>query len=123
MEDGRISEVVIGVGVNFDRAAFPPELENIASSLFPAGSAPVSRTDFACAEVRNILSSLSEENYADEYRRRCFILGQRISVIKPEGEREAEALDVDDRAHLIVRYDDGSVETLSSGEVSTKVLS
>lgn len=123
MEDGRISEVVIGVGVNFDRAVFPPELENIASSLFPAGSAPVSRTDFACAEVRNILSSLTEENYADEYRRRCFILGQRISVIKPEGEREAEALDVDDRAHLIVRYDDGSVETLSSGEVSTKVLS
>ena len=44
-------------------------------------------------------------------------------MIKAEGEREAVALDVDDRAHLIVRYDDGSVETLSSGEVSTKVLS
>ena len=43
-----------------------------------------------------------------------------VNVITPKGTREARAIDVDDDAHLVVRYSDGSTESLSSGEVTIR---
>lgn len=48
------------------------------------------------------------------------MLGRRITVIKPEGDFKAEAIDLDGDFRLAVRYDDGKTELLSSGEVSTR---
>ena len=61
------------------------------------------------------------EDFIDEYRRRCFIIGRDIKVIKNGGEEDARAIGVDDRAHLVVRYIDGREEALSSGEVTLRI--
>ena len=53
-----------------------------------------------------------------QYRRRCFILGRKITVNKFSTIREAYARDIDERARLVVEYDDGTTETLSSAEVT-----
>lgn len=121
IEDMRVTEVVVGVGVNYETASFTEELDPIASSLYPHGNAPLSKARFASLEVENMLKVLEEESYIDEYRKKCFILGQEVNVIRGEETRRATALDVDDNAHLIVRYEDGTVESLSSGEVSVRM--
>lgn len=120
MEDFCVNDVVIGIGVNYTTADFPPELRGIVTSLYPEGKAEMSRAEFAAFEIRNVLSSLSDENYIDEYRKKCFIIGMDVNVITPKGTREARALDIDRDAHLVVRYSDGSRESLSSGEVTIR---
>ena len=60
--------------------------------------------------------------YAAEYRRRCFVIGMDVDVIKAGSEpREAHVLGVDDECRLEVRYSDGKEETLSSGEISIRL--
>ena len=58
--------------------------------------------------------------YAEEYRRRSLVIGKPIQVLSPAGARSAVALDVDNSCRLIVRYDDGSVASLSSAEISIR---
>lgn len=120
MEDFSVSDVVIGIGVNYTTKDFPPELRDIVTSLYPDGKPAMGRAQFAALEIGNVLSSLSDEAYIDEYRKKCFIIGMDVNVITPKGTREARAIDVDDDAHLVVRYSDGSTESLSSGEVTIR---
>lgn len=120
MEDFSVSDVVIGIGVNYTTKDFPPELRDIVTSLYTDGKPAMGRAQFAALEIGNVLSSLSDEAYIDEYRKKCFIIGMDVNVITPKGTREARAIDVDDDAHLVVRYSDGSTESLSSGEVTIR---
>lgn len=119
LELGTIEDVIIGVGTNYTTKQFPPELEDIAVSLFPSGVAPIPRAAFISKEVAAIRASLKGD-YLSSYRKRCFVVGQEIRVIGQDGSRDALALGVDDDAHLIVRYKDGSLCHLSSGEVSIR---
>lgn len=120
MEDNAVSQVIIGIGVNYETKVFPEEIEDIVTSLYPEGHPPVSRSLFASRLVNQVLKVLKEDDYLDSYRKKCFILGQQINVIKTDSSRAATALDIDSDAHLIVRYEDGSEETLSSGEVTIR---
>lgn len=120
MEDNAVSQVIIGIGVNYETKVFPEEIEDIVTSLYPEGHPPVSRSLFASRLVNQVLKVLKEDDYLDSYRKKCFILGQQINVIKTDSSRAAIALDIDSDAHLIVRYEDGSEETLSSGEVTIR---
>ena len=64
----------------------------------------------------------SSHRYLDEYRRRCFVIGHEIDVLKAGAAPvRALAIGLDDDCHLIVRYDDGSEEALYSGEISIRV--
>ena len=71
-------------------------------------------------EFYRICSDPENSGYASEYKRRSFIIGQNINVIDGKGTRPARAIDIDDECRLVVRYEDGSLETLSCGEVSVR---
>ena len=45
-----------------------------------------------------------------------------MRLLRPDGTQQAEALDIDRDYGLIVRYGDGSEETVRSGEVSVRGL-
>jgi BirA family biotin operon repressor/biotin-[acetyl-CoA-carboxylase] ligase len=50
------------------------------------------------------------------------VIGKDVDVIKAGSEPvRAHVLDVDSECRLIVRYDDGTQEVLSSGEISIRV--
>ena len=122
MEEGGLDKAVVGIGVNLQPGAesIPPELKEKMIYLYPSGSSPVTRAELAARICREILAIL-DEDFIEEYRSRCFILGSSIKVIKNGTARDAVAIDVDDRAELVVRYPDGRIEALSSGEVTLKI--
>ncbi len=122
LEENMISEVVIGIGTNYTTSEFPAELKDIVTSLYPDGNPPLSRSAFLALEIKEVMKALMEESYIDEYRSKCLVLSKEINVIKNDVIRPAFALDLDDEAHLIVRYEDGSVEHLSSGDVSIRAV-
>ncbi len=121
MEDAHVSDIVIGIGVNYEGSSLPPGLEDIATALYPEGCPPVSRAAFTKRMVDEVRAALASDDYLAEYKRKCFVLGQDIDVITFNGVRRAHALDIDDQAHLVVRYEDGSLEALSSAEVSLRL--
>ena len=61
-----------------------------------------------------------DADYASAYRARSMVIGKPIEVISPAGCRGALALDIDRDCRLIVRYEDGSIASLSSAEVSIR---
>ena len=57
-----------------------------------------------------------------QYRRDCITLGQEVSIVRGSEVRHGKALDVDEEGALIVRYENGQMEAVNSGEVSVRGL-
>ncbi len=120
MEENRVSEVLIGIGVNFMTRSFPVELQDICTSLYPDTVPPITRSEFLALEIKNVLAVLNEKDYIKRYRELCFVIGKDIDVIKLDERRRGHCIDVDDSAHLVVTFPDGHTEHISSGEVSVR---
>ena len=126
-ETGTVQSLVIGGGINVLHGPedFSPEVAELATSLRLETGEAVSRPRLAAEMIRH-LSRLGADLGGDlapwlaEYRRRCLTLGQPVRLLWTEGQRRATALDVDDQFGLMVRYEDGTEETIRSGEVSVR---
>lgn len=122
LETGKLGDVVLGIGFNVYPPAggFPEELADIAGSIFQ-NQVDEGKNRLAASFLNHFLEIYHSPNgYAREYRERSMVIGRAIRVLAPSGERAAYALDVDKGCRLVVRYDDGSVDTLSSAEISIR---
>lgn len=124
MESGAVESVILGVGINITPPAdgFPQPLADTAGAVFPARQRNM-RCRMAAAVLRRfsrIYAELPDRRFVKEYRELNFLPGRRIFILQTDGSRPrpAAALSIDDRCRLVVQYDDGKQEALSSGEVS-----
>lgn len=124
-ETKRVRWAVIGIGVNCCQTVFPPELQEIATSLAMLTGSPVSRERLAAAMIatfsdmdRALLPGRAD--IMKTYRAQCITLGQDV-VLLPSGQT-GRALDVDDSGALLVEKPDGSLLTVASGEVSVRKM-
>ncbi len=117
-ETGKALGVIIGVGVNLNNA-IPEELEGVAGSI----SCPdLSPETLAKAITDKMLAAFgNKQTYMAYYRTRSIVVGQRVRYIHNDVIYDALALDVDDMGGLIVRHPDGTVHTLTSGEVTLRI--
>lgn len=126
LEIGSLDYIVLGIGINLypPDAGFPADISATAGAVFPQPCSDGKNR--VAAEFLNrflgIYRSGDLAGYTAEYRRRSFILGKAVDVLSPEGKRPAVALDVDGDCRLLVRYEDGTVEQLSSAEVSVRAV-
>lgn len=122
-ESGGLDYAVLGIGLNLYEPAggFPPEAGNAGGAF--SRTEPNIRNRTAAA-ILNELARFGDDFRAagilDEYRRRSFLPGRRVVVVSAKGERQALALSVDENARLVVRYEDGTTEAVSSGEVRVR---
>ena len=121
IESGLINSVIVGVGINVyePEKGFPDDIKDTAGSVFDKitlDGKNILAAGFLNRFMRYYLSG-DFNSYIAEYRKRCFILGKNINVIKSDQVKRGIAEDIDDDCRLIVRYDDGSVERLSGGEI------
>ncbi len=121
VESGGLAYAVVGIGINVKPRKFPKELEGIAGSVFGEGEYPPNgRARLASAVLerfRTGCEQLSERTFYGEYKRRSLVLGRQVKVLCGKLEERAEVLDLDENCFLKVRFADGSVRTLSAGEV------
>jgi BirA family biotin operon repressor/biotin-[acetyl-CoA-carboxylase] ligase len=123
MESGQIESAVLGIGININMAEkdFPEPIRDTAGSVsIPKGM----RNRFVAELINNVLSArarLEDKAFIPEYRRRSIVVGRKISVLSGGAAREATAEGVSDDGSLVVRYPDGSRETLHSGEISVRL--
>lgn len=139
LEEGKLEYVIVGIGINMyePQDGFPEEIKNVAGAVFESHEQKENLRNMLVVEfLENFMAYYQDfpaRNYLEEYRKRCFVIGKRVRIITPEGapgrtkdtdaaDREyALVLGIDDECHLNVRYDDGTTEYLSSGEISVKL--
>ncbi len=128
LETGGLQYAVLGIGINVEcpPQGFPESIRDVAGALYPWGEADGIVRGRLVAEVLNrfleYYDMLPSHGFMEAYRTYSIITGKDILVLKAGGSREARALAIDDDAHLLVEYADGSRESLSSGEVSIRRL-
>ena len=125
-ETGRISYVIIGIGVNtkVPSGDFPEELRAIAGSVFGDQTIPDLRNRLAALILEKLMTysaAPSDFTVFEKYRHRSLVLGKPIRILAPGREPvAAEALDLERDYSLRVRLEDGSTELLRSGEISIR---
>ena len=123
LEDGLLEYAVLGVGINAypPKDGFPQELSSIAGSVLPG---PVSdgKNRLAGAFLNRLMDYYTGDmdRYTDQYRQRSLVAGRDVLILSPKGQVRARALDVDRECRLVVRYEDGREDRLSSGEISVR---
>ncbi len=141
-ESGMIESAVVGMGINIkkNKSAFEGELSNIVGTLEEALSQTsssdnklsISRLQVAAEIAGQVLKIFEEDSSSPEahkaiikeYKEASFLLGQELTVYPLIGDQKssykAKATDIDENAGLVVKLADGSLRTLSSGEVTLK---
>lgn len=132
-ESGFIDTCIIGIGVNVNESPddFPAEISEIATSLSIENGG---RKFFRSNLVSEMIKSMDrlKDNwpdssyYLERYRELNITVGSKVTaysqMIENGNGRTGTALAINDDYSLKVRFDDGSVENLRSGEVSVRGL-
>ena len=122
-----IEYAIVGIGINCRQqtADFPPELQAIATSIalitgrdtppFVLAAAMID----ALTEMEHSLLS-GKVHIMSQYRQDCITIGQEVVLLQADQTSYGTAVDLDEDGGLIVRFSDGSVRTVTSGEVSVR---
>lgn len=115
VSDNKIA-IAVGIGINLTTSVFPDELTS-------AGSVNLNcdKNSLAVEISKEFIETIKRNSITAEYRKRLFFLGKTVEFNRNGAKHIAEAVDINEKCNLIVRYPDESLETLSSGEISIKI--
>ncbi|CCQ97064.1 Bifunctional protein BirA (Includes: Biotin operon repressor; Biotin--(acetyl-CoA-carboxylase) synthetase) [[Clostridium] ultunense Esp] len=126
-----INYVIMGIGinVNLDSEDFNRKLIDKATSLKIITGSKIDRKRLT-AKILNHFEDLyipfKERGDISKTihisRENSILIGREIRIIREDTEYIGQALDIDDEGQLIVKYKDGKVEEVFSGEVSIRGL-
>lgn len=118
--------VIIGIGINVntDIPSLPPEVQEIAASVFCETGRRVDMEKLAAAIIREldamVESWTADRHYCiEEYREKCSSIGCDIYLIRGEEKIEAHVLDVDESFALTVEQN-GEKKRIDFGEISVR---
>ncbi len=116
--------VVVGVGVNVERGAFPDDVDCLAGAVSEYCNEEIDRNELCIELVHNmdryILRSRAlqgdSKDAIDRLKACSATLGQMVRVITPEKEFDARVLDIAENGGLRVSTEEGE-QVITSGEV------
>jgi len=124
---GNADFAIIGIGINCCQREddFPEEIRAIAGSLASVTGRKIDRAAVAAAMMdalyRMDKALLPDKSHIlNRYRSDCMTLGKEISLVRGNEIRHGTAVDIDSEGALMVRFPDGTCETVNSGEVSVR---
>ena len=128
IDDGSISALVVGMGLNTGWGQVPPELELVATSLDLLTRSSVDRPSLAHKILQNfeneyapLLESTGSEQLLREVRYHSSTLGRRVRVhfdnSKETPTLEGHAVDLTENGQLVVQTDRGDLQTVSVADV------
>lgn len=118
-DNGKMSYLVIGMGINVYKNAISDEISDIATSLEHHTSTLPDRSKLAAAIIRELL--YPGEDFFEEYRKRSIAIGRDVTVVKLSEQYNAKVIDLDTDFSLIVERENGRQEKLFTGEISLKI--
>ncbi|HEM5998598.1 TPA: bifunctional biotin--[acetyl-CoA-carboxylase] ligase/biotin operon repressor BirA [Streptococcus suis] len=116
MENQRVTDVIIGVGINVHIDDFPKELQQAAGNLFD-DQPPFTRNQLITAIWKAFLET-DEKDLIALYKEKSLVVGQQVSFVENQVEFRGTAIAVTDTGNLIIQLDNGKAKIISSGEIS-----
>lgn len=121
-----VNYVVAGIGINVKSIDFDDEISNIATSIYKEGY-KVQRIDI----VKSILEEFEKlyidyisyglkESVLKVCREQSAIIGKNIYAIRYNEKECVECLDITDEGNLLVKYENGDIKEIMSGEISIR---
>lgn len=131
-ESGRIDNIVVGIGVNVNQLPedFPIEIQDIASSISYETKRTISRAMLASEMVKEMDKLVAswendKDSYLNSYRKNCITIGKDVSCVSIHTSNEArqgKAIEINDDFSIKIQFEDGTIEDMSSGEISVRGL-
>lgn len=130
-EMDKLNYIVMGIGVNvnIDDCDFPPELKDIATSLKIERGKSVCRKELLCKLLKNLeffYEKFKATGNLEEVIKICkdnsILMGRDVKIISCGKERIGKVIDIKEDGELVVKFDDGNIEVVVSGEVSVRGL-
>jgi BirA family transcriptional regulator, biotin operon repressor / biotin---[acetyl-CoA-carboxylase] ligase len=125
-ETDRVNFVILGIGVNLNMtpAQFPADVRTPATSLLLEQGLPVNRAQFAArmlGELDRLYTDFLQHGFGpvrDEWQQRCNANGREV-VVSDTGVETVRGMfhGIDGDGALLVRFSDGMVERILSGDV------
>ncbi len=119
--------IVLGIGINVNTADFPEEVRSRAGALVEGDRTTLDTDSLRSAvaagvydEVTDIYKDMLSRRFIEEYRRRSNVIGKQIRYGSGNSFQTGTAIDIDNNGGLIVRTEEGSTITLSTGEISVR---
>jgi BirA family biotin operon repressor/biotin-[acetyl-CoA-carboxylase] ligase len=110
--------VVVGMGLNLRPDAFPSELSDIATACDVHAASPVDRVTLLSAWLQAFDRELDAlDAVVAAASQRSATLGRRVRVELARGEFVGTAETLTPEGYLIVRTDDGDIQTVTAGDV------
>lgn len=126
-ELNHINYIVVGIGINVNTEHFPSELEEKATSILKITSEKSNRVTLIC-EILKTFEKLYD-SYIDTYnfddvlsinRNHSATLGKEVVISRRNDTLNGYAYDLNDEGELLVRKENGEIETIYYGEVSVR---
>ena len=116
VETGLVTDVIIGLGINFSIADFPDNLKEKAGSLFTA-PAPISRNELI-SEIWNCFYNTDSDELLYIYKERSIVLGKEVTFQLDGKLKKGLAKEISESGQLQVELEDKQTIWLNSGEIS-----
>lgn len=116
VETGQVTDMFIGVGLNFHILSFPEDLKEIAGSLFTENPT-ITRQELIC-EIWRLFFTIPEHDLIKIYKEKSLVLNKQVTYEQDGKTMTAKVLSITDQGHLILKTKDDKEITLTGGEVS-----
>lgn len=127
LTEGKIDSLIVGIGINVNRNAFPRDIASLATSLQRELGEPVDKEKLVKAllkcfeeKYREFLLHENLSSLQAEYNERLISRGRQVRVTGTAQELSGEALGINEAGELLVKREDGVVEAVYAGEVSVR---
>ncbi|MGB5288042.1 MAG: biotin--[acetyl-CoA-carboxylase] ligase [Ignavibacteriaceae bacterium] len=124
VKGSKIERVVIGIGINLNQLAFQGEYNFPPTSLKLEAGVNIDR-ETILAEILNNFEELminlqtQPESILKEWRSKCKMIGDKITITDGEQSKKGIFYDIDDNGYLILKRDD-VIEKVHFGDVSLR---
>ena len=124
---GNVDWAILGIGINCCQQPcdFPEDIRDMAGSLSMVSGKPIDRAKVAAAMLE-ALETMSQQlisrkaEILNRYRLDCMTLNRDVLLVRGDEKRYGYALDIDSSGALVVRFEDGHLEAVNSGEISVR---
>lgn len=126
-EIDQISYIVVGIGVNLYNQSFEEEIESKATSLKKEGY-DIDKKEFLqkffleFEDLYKEFLSGDKESTISILRKKSAVLDKEVYIIDRTGKTKVYARDIDENGNLLVEKENGSIETIFTGEISIRGL-
>lgn len=116
VETGLITDVIIGVGINFYITDFPNAISQKAGSLF--SFQPTITRNELITEIWKLFLTIPEKDLVKVYKEKSLVLNKQVTFSENDIEFSGLAIDITNQGYLLVKLDNGQEKLLRSGEIS-----